>query len=203
MIGELCELRQIKTMTAPLPPDAEEVRWVERARAGEEAAYGWLLTRYRQRAVRLAAHILRRPEEAEDAAQEAFIRAFRNLHRFRRQGRFYTWLYQIVVRVCLERKRSARWRSERPASELLAPSAHRSVAEAGSTDRRLLVEELLDRLSPEMRATLALRELEGLEYAEIAETLEIPIGTVRSRLNAAREQFRALWTAAQQEADRV
>src|SRR5437763_295375 len=84
--------------------DPEEARWIERARAGEEAAFRWLLARYRERVVRLAAHILRRPDEAEDAAQEAFIRAFRRLRSFRGDARFYTWLYQIVVRVCLDRR---------------------------------------------------------------------------------------------------
>src|SRR5205085_2733008 len=89
--------------------DREEARQIARAQSGDEAAIDWLLARYRQRVVRLAAHILRRPGDAEDAAQEAFVRAFRNLHTFRGAGRFYTWLYQIVVRVCLDMRRLARW----------------------------------------------------------------------------------------------
>ena len=68
-------------------------------------------------------------------------------------------------------------------------------------DTRLLVEDLLDRLSPPMRAALVLREIEGLEYEEMARTLGVPVGTVRSRLNTARRQFRALWTAAVREDD--
>jgi len=179
-------------------PEQEEARWVARAMAGEEAAYRWLLDRYRDRVVRLAAHVLRSPSEAEDAAQEAFVRAFRNLRSFRGESRFYTWLYHIAVRVCLDRRR-AHWGREQgiPVSE----GAEGSVA--GGSDLRLTVETLLDQLSPPMRAALVLRELEGLEYEEIAMTLEIPVGTVRSRLNAARRKFRELWESAEQEARNV
>jgi RNA polymerase sigma-70 factor (ECF subfamily) len=178
------------------PPalDKEEAEWVSRARGGDTVAIGCLLARYRQRAVRLAAHVLRRPDEAEDVAQEAFVLAFRNLGSFRQQGRFYTWLYAIVVRVCLERKRSARWRSETQEEW-----GRDTAGPEQDTVERLLVESLLDRLSPPMRAALVLRELEGLEYEEIAGLLKIPVGTVRSRLNAARSQFRTLWQAAQEE----
>ncbi len=183
---------------APAAPDREEERWVDRARAGDHAAFSWLLARYRQRTVRLAAHVLRRPGEAEDAAQEAFVLAFRKLSSFRGNAKFYTWLYAIVVRVCLDRKRSARWQAESGCQRAVDLAG----AESGVEDR-LLVEALLDRLSPPMRAALVLREQEGLEYDEIASVLRIPIGTVRSRLNSARAQFRALWQAAMEEANNV
>ena len=178
--------------------DAEESAWVARARAGEARAYRWLLSRYRDRAVRLAAHVLRRPDEAEDVAQEAFVKAFRNLNSFRGEGRFYTWLYHIVVRICLDRKRLARWDSEGTPLDESAFIEHQS-----ESNSRLLVETLLDQLTPPMRAALVLRELEGLEYEEIAKVLGIPIGTVRSRLNTARGLFRELWQAACREAEHV
>ena len=182
--------------------DGEETRWLERARAGEEAAFRWLLDRYRARAVRLAAHVLRRPDEAEDAAQEAFIRAFRSLHRFRGNGRFYTWLYQIVLRVCLDQRRLAWWGAEQPGVAI--PAACDGAGDpARGVETRVLVEALLDRLSPPMRAALVLRELEGLEYEEIARVLGIPVGTVRSRLSAARAQFRDLWQTATGEDEHV
>src|SRR5579864_3589395 len=81
--------------------DSEEARQLARARTGDQAAIGWLIARYRLRAVRLATRIMRRSDEAEDIAQEAFIRAFRNLNAFRGDGRFYTWLYHIIVHLCL------------------------------------------------------------------------------------------------------
>ena len=197
-IGELG--RQMVTDCLPRE-EREEAAWLARARAGDEAAYRWLLGRYRARVVRLAAHVLRREGEAEDVAQEAFLRAFRRLPSFRGEGRFSAWLFGIAVRLCLDRRRSAWWARE-VSEEAAPPSPPLSLASpAGAADTRLLVGTLLDRLSPPMRAALVLREMEGLEYDEIAATLGIPVGTVRSRLHSARAQFRALWTAALQEDD--
>ena len=183
-----------------LPIPDEEARWIARALAGDESGFRWLLDRYRDRAIRLAAHILRSPLEAEDAAQEAFVKAFRNLRSFRGESRFYTWLYHIVVRVCLDKRKLARWKFEARDESVDSP---RVDCISGSIDGRILVESLLDRLSPPMRAALTLRELEGLEYEEIALVLEIPVGTVRSRLNAARSQFRAMWESVEREAQNV
>ena len=161
-----------------------------------------LIARYRQRVVRLAAHVLRRPEEAEDAAQEAFLRAFRNLSAFRGEGRFSTWLYRITLRVCLDQLRLKRWEGE---TSLDAPDLQPGLAyhPAQGAEARMLVEMLLDRLSPPMRAMLVLRELEGLEYEEIARVLEIPVGRVKWRLHEARVRFRVLWSETMQETDDV
>ena len=182
--------------------DADESRQLARARTGDQAAIGWLIARHRQRAVRLAAHILRRPDEAEDVAQEAFLRAFKNLRAFRGEGRFYTWLYQIIVRLCLDRQKVRRWNSEEPLDmdALCSEVAH---LPADRVENHVLVEMLLDRLSPPMRAMLVLRELEGLEYEEIATMLNIPLGRVKWRLHEARAQFRVLWEAAMQEVNHV
>ena len=184
------------TSEKPVTTTDDESGWVARARAGDEDASGRLLERYRDRAVRLASHVLGRPAEAEDAAQEAFIRAFRHIRTYRGESRFYTWLYHIVVRVCIERQRRARWRAELPLDGHWGKHAE---DRACSSDTRVLVEALMRQLSPEMRATLALRELDGLEYEEIAQVLGVPVGTVRSRLNSARSQFRRLYEAAMQE----
>jgi RNA polymerase sigma-70 factor (ECF subfamily) len=143
--------------------------------------------------------MLRRPEEAEDVAQEAFLRAFGRLRSFRGEARFSTWLAQIVLRLCLDRRRLARWKAEVSVEEGRAAGRLAPRAAAGDVDLRLVVETLLDSLSPPMRAALVLRELEGLDYQEIAQVLRIPVGTVRSRRNAARAQFRRLWEEARQE----
>ncbi len=188
----------LRAMTALDTTDREtreEALWIAQAKAGEEAAYRWLLERYRARVVRLAAHVLRRDSEAEDVAQEAFLTAFRRLPSFRGDGRFSAWLFQITVRLCLSRRRAAHWTAEMP-DEFATVSPVRTD---GDTDTRLLVSALLGQLTPPLRAALVLRELEGLEYGEIAQTLGIPVGTVRSRLNTARAQFRTLWTAAQED----
>ncbi len=179
--------------------EREEALWIARARTGDEAAFRWFLGQYRTRVLRLAAHVLRRGDEAEDVAQEAFVRAFQRLPEFRGSGPFSSWLFQITVRLCLDRRRSARWEREVP--EACAPTA--ASAPTSSPDTQLLIETLLDKLTPPMRAALVLREIEGLDYDEIAQTLQIPVGTVRSRLYAARAQFRDLWVAIDEENSHV
>ena len=174
MVTERADALKMPAVAQPVD-DLEEARQVALAQSGSEGAIDWLLARYRLRVVRLAAHIMRRQGDAEDAAQEAFVRAFRNLNAYRGQGRFYTWLYQIVVRVCLDYKRLARWNTEVP-MEMLAELCVASDAGLGAVDSRILVETLLDRISPPLRATLVLRELEGLEYEEIARVMQIPVG---------------------------
>lgn len=181
---------------------AEEARQVARARTGDEAAFAWLLEKYRVRVVRLAALTLQRPSEGEDAAQEAFIRAFRSLGKLRDDSRFKSWLFQITIRTCLNRMKASRWQMEMLDDQALAqqPSA---ASSAEALDQKMMVQSLLDLLSPPLRAALVLRELEGLDYDDIARSLEVPVGTVRSRLNAARDKFRQLWLAASREADDV
>lgn len=183
-------------------PDAacaahDERWWVARARVGDEAAFAWLLNRYRNRAVRLASHVLRRDSEAEDVVQDAFIQAFKSLRSLSSDASFSTWLFRIVVRLSIDRTRSARWTRETgdDGQELAEASP------ASAIQTRIVVEQLLDRLTPGVRAALVLREIEGLEYDEIAKMLAIPVGTVRSRLHSARAQFRDLWLDACREED--
>lgn len=177
----------------------EERAWLDRCADGDERAIRWVLNRYRERVVRLAAHVLHNSREAEDVAQEAFVKAFRQIAQFRGESGFYAWLYRIVINLCLDRMRRRSVTAETPLEGTL-PSL---VAFAPDIEKRLAVEQVLNSLSPPMRAALVLREVEGLEYTEIAHVLEIPVGTVRSRLNTAREQFRRRWMAIQEEANHV
>jgi len=194
--GELA-MEALRGQTPAVPHDREEARWVARAQAGDAAGQRWLLERYRTRMVRLAAHVLRGEADAEDVAQEAFVQAFRHLGALRGDGAaFAPWLRRIVVRRCLDHLRRPAHLREVPADET------RDWTESGSaarTDTRLLVEALLDKLTPPLRAALVLRECEGMDYEEIADVLRVPVGTVRSRLHAARAQFRTLWLAAEGE----
>ena len=176
--------------------DPDEVRWVLRAHTGDETAYRWLMERYRTRVVRLAAHVLRRECDAEDIAQEAFIQAFRRIKTLKSPDRFRPWLFQIVVRLCLDQKRLKRWKSE---EDLDMHEMVGHVGESADILNRVFVEHLLAQMSPPMRAALILSELEGMEYEEIAEALSIPVGTVRSRLNAARSRFREMWNSVEVE----
>ena len=177
----------------------EERAMLDRCALGDERAVRWVLSRYRDRVVRLAAHVLHNSREAEDVAQEAFVKAFRQIAQFRGESGFYAWLYRIVINLCLDRMRRKCASSELPLDGAM-PSL---IAVTPDIEKRLAVEQVLNSLTPPMRAALVLREVEGLEYAEIAAVLDIPVGTVRSRLNTAREQFRRRWTALLQEADHV
>jgi RNA polymerase sigma-70 factor (ECF subfamily) len=177
----------------------EERAWLDRCVEGDERAIRWVLNRYRDRVVRLATHVLHNSREAEDVAQEAFVKAFRQIEQFRGDSGFYAWLYRIVINLCLDRMRRKCVTSELPLEAGPLPA----VAAAPDMEKRLAVEQVLNSLSPPMRAALVLREVEGLEYSEIAAVLKIPVGTVRSRLNTAREQFRRRWMAIQEEADHV
>jgi len=192
----LCD-RLDQISLAPTRDAREEAAWLARARAGEDAAFRWLLTRYRLRTLRLAGHVLRSGEaDAEDVVQEAFVRAFRAVPSLRGDA-FFPFLCRITVRVCADRQRRAGWGREMPLADWDAPAL------PPHSDMRLLVEAMLDRLSPPLRAALVLREMDGMDYDDIARVLQVPVGTVRSRLSAARAQFRQWWTAAQEETDNV
>jgi RNA polymerase sigma-70 factor (ECF subfamily) len=173
-------------------PDAaaEERGWVRRCQQGDEQAFRELMRRYRGRALFLAAQILRDATEAEDVVQEAFLHVFRSIQTFRGDASFYSWLYRIVVNLCLTRSR----RKAAHCTVPLEDERDASQPAAGAWETRLAVDAVLAQLSDELRVTLLLREVAGLSYAEIAAELGVPIGTVRSRLSAAREQFRRLWT---------
>ncbi len=186
--------------TAACEERREERAWLDRCAEGDERAIRWVLNRYRDRVVRLAAHVLHNSREAEDVAQEAFVKAFRQIEQFRGDSGFYAWLYRIVINLCLDRMRRKCVTSEMPLDTGPLPLF---VAVTPDMEKRLAVEQVLNSLTPPMRAALVLREVEGLEYTEIAAVLNIPVGTVRSRLNTAREQFRRRWMAIQEEADHV
>jgi RNA polymerase sigma-70 factor, ECF subfamily len=172
----------------PAEGAAEERELVRLCQQGDESAFRELLLRHRSRAVYLAAQILRDRTEAEDVAQEAFLQVFRSIRKFRGDASFSSWLYRIVVNLCLDRSRRVSARTTVPLDE---DQDEGPVVERW--EMRLQVEALLARLSDELRITLLLREVGGLSYEEIARELRIPVGTVRSRLSAAREQFRRLW----------
>ncbi len=155
----------------------------------EPGAFQELLSRYRRPAVTLAYQMMGDAEEAEDVAQEAFVRVFQAIPRFRGQAAFSTWLYRIVTNLCLGRRRRKKTTVELDAisEPRAADSPSRAVTEA------LLTRQVLSAMSDDLRAILLLRDQEGLSYTEIAETLRLPLGTVRSRLSKARMAFRQLW----------
>ncbi|MBS1706084.1 MAG: sigma-70 family RNA polymerase sigma factor [Armatimonadetes bacterium] len=170
----------------------DDIRWLDRVRRGDEVALSQLVARHRNRLIRVAANILRDSFEAEDVAQEAFIRAFREIKNLRDDRAFAGYLYRICVRLCMDRLRSKR---AEPA-EFDGVVGH----QGNSVENRVVIEKLLAKLSDELRTTLVLREIEQFSYEEVAAAMGVPVGTVRSRLHAARERFRELWLLENREA---
>jgi RNA polymerase sigma-70 factor (ECF subfamily) len=166
----------------------EEAGWVRAACAGDADAVLALLARYRPPLVRLLWGVTGDGALAEDLAQEALILAFQSLAQLRDPGAFYPWVRRLAMRHALRAVRRETARSVQEAAEAVA--IHDPAREA---ETRVAVAAVLASLSPDLRATLVLREIEQLDYGEIAEVLEVPIGTVRSRLFKAREQFRKAW----------
>ena len=177
-------------------PSAEAIL-VRRARAGETAAFGELVSIYMQRCYYVALGMVGSPQDAEDLSQEAFARAFRARARLDPDRPFYPWLYQILRRLCFNftRDTSARRRKLEYAGGWLVAEA-RSRAAADDPERVRTTDALRERLeheiaelSPTQREVFVLKEFQGLKYREIAELLDVPIGTVMSRLYAARQRL--------------
>lgn len=175
---------------------------VEAALAGDRNAFGDLVARYQDRLFNSLLRMVGSHEDAADAVQDAFVQAFVKLESFRGASQFYTWLYRIAMNAALSRRRRRRPSAsldhaketvgEEPSSEAAGPED--AVL---SHERVEHVQAALASLGDEHRQILVLREIDGCAYEEIAEILELPVGTVRSRLFRARvqlkEQLNAVW----------
>ena len=178
-------------------PDADLVaRW----QRGDTEAFGALVRRHEQRVFRLLVRMLGSREEAEDAAQEAFLSLHRYGHRFRREARFSTFVYRVAVNAALNRRRSlgrarAREREliQRQAAGDDLPSAPRDPEGAASgVEIQARVQDALLQLPPDLRMAVILFDIEGQSYRDIAEVLSVPEGTVKSRIHRARNSLREL-----------
>lgn len=173
---------------------------VQQVQQGDKRAFDLLVIKYQRRIMRLLARMISDPAEVEDVAQETFIKAYRALPQFRGDSNFYTWLYRIAIN-------SARnWQAARGRRPLLAHEYENEEGETFSSIDTLTdistpesmmvsrqvadtVNAAISQLAPELRTAIVLREIEGLSYEEIAETMDCPIGTVRSRIFRARESI--------------
>ncbi|MGQ0613964.1 MAG: RNA polymerase sigma factor [Planctomycetaceae bacterium] len=174
-------------------PTAEETRALQACLAGDRAAYEWIVIRYSTRALGVARGILRDASLAEDAAQDAFVRAYRALSRFDLREPFYPWFYRILKNACLSAlKRRPRRETSLDAPGLPTPPAPPSdpAALASRNETRARIDAALARVSEAHREILGLAHFDELSYKEIAACLGIPVGTVMSRLWAARQALR-------------
>ena len=188
----------------PLSQQDDDLAAVEKASAGDSDAFEALVRKHQGGVVTLAYRMLGNHADAEDMAQEIFLKAYRALPQFERKSTFWTWLYTIATNHCLNQLESRRRRprlqemnesprtegNPRPLGDRVSdhtPGADRVVEQA---DLRRLVQAELLRLTPEHRAILVLRDIQGLSYEEVGGLLGVPPGTVRSRLHRARMELK-------------
>ncbi|MGH9944193.1 MAG: RNA polymerase sigma factor [Pyrinomonadaceae bacterium] len=171
---------------------------VERALAGDREAFGEIVRRWERRIFALAYGILGREEDARDATQETFIAAYRHLGGFRGEAKVSSWLHRIAVNQCISRQRRASVRpetsleyvQEETGAQFAAPPGASPHRQAESRERSEAVRKAVGALPPELREVIVLKEFEDLTFQEIADTLKIPLSTVKSRLYTALKQLR-------------
>jgi len=183
----------------------DERRLVERAQGGDRPAFEELVHRFDRDVLRLALNLTRRPEDARDVYQEAFLKAFKNLHRFRFECSFYTWLYRIVTNVCLDqlRRRSSRPEDQAPEIADSEDSPHdfferqSALGASGDPERRLIgkeigkrIEAALERLSPRERIIFEMKHHQGLKLRAIGDMLGTSEETVKNSLFRATRKLR-------------
>jgi RNA polymerase sigma-70 factor (ECF subfamily) len=162
------------------------------SQAGNAAAFAALITKYRSKIFVTAYGMVRNEHDAWDLAQEAFLKAWRSIHQFKGGSSFYTWLYRITMNVTIEALRRKGRREEVELDDAIPSSLPDPRANCLRTEIRERVDVALRELSPEHRAVIVLKELEGLQYNEIAGILGLSLGTVMSRLFYARKHLQSL-----------
>jgi RNA polymerase sigma-70 factor (ECF subfamily) len=193
--------RQVPSGHGARPVELEDVRLIEQVKAGQTEAFAGLVRKYQDRVFNACWRICGNLEDARDLTQEAFLKAFDSLDTFRRQSGFYTWMYRIAVNLALSHRRGSRRRQVLSLDQGANIDGTQAAGLAGRVADRIqndpavrtddaemqrAVVQALQSLDDDHRAVVVLRDIEGLDYREIAEVLQIPTGTVKSRLHRAR-----------------
>jgi len=181
-----------QALNAKTSHQSEELQLIRRSQAGDADAFGQLVTKYRTRIFTMVCGIVGNEQDAWDIAQEGFLKAWRSMHRFEGRSSFYTWLYSITWNLTISSlRRSSREEvvelNDAIPSSLPGPRINSQRAEIWEQ-----VNAAIAKLSPEHRAVVVLKELEDLQYREIAEILNLSIGTVMSRLFYARKRLQSM-----------
>lgn len=176
----------------------EELLWVEQARRGDQVAFGRLVRAYQRPVFNLTYRMLGSVDEAEDAAQETFLRAYASLKQYSPQHKFSTWLFSIANHHCIDRLRKRRVTlvsiDDNPVLENLVGDVVQPEGNALMRERNAEMQRMLEQLEPEYRTPLVLRYWEDYSYEEIAAALDLTVAAVKSRLFRARQQMAKLYT---------
>ncbi len=177
---------------------------VARCQQGDTAAFNELITRYRQRCFAMIYHMVRNEEDAWDLAQDGFVKAWKNIASFRGQSSFYTWLYRVMTNVSLDwlRKKQVQSGTEfddsiglrniAPGAATAPKPAMQPIERLADLEIRGRIDSAIEKLSPEHRAVIVMREIDDMEYQEIADAVGCSMGTVMSRLFYARRKLQTL-----------
>jgi len=179
---------------------ANESEIIRQCQAGDTSSFNLLVEEHYTRVYNTALRMLGTPDSAADATQAAFVRAFRSLDSFRGDASFSTWLYRITANVCLDELRNRPQEpvsltfvsdnDEEPQEHSIPDSRTEPSARVARDERQRVVHEAIQQLSAEYRLVLVLYDLNGFSYKETAQVLGIPVGTVKSRLNRARNALK-------------
>src|SRR5690348_15388303 len=195
----------MQTEATPAQADVSELDLVRRCQAGDTEAFDELVSRYRTRVYSMIYNMVHSEQDAWDLAQDSFFKAWKSINRFRGQSSFYTWIYRIVMNVTIDWLRKKRvkgaglefddatqLRQVDPASKTLPKTEALPFEMMQRNEIRARIEKAIDQLSPEHRAVILMKEIEDMQYHEIAEALGCSIGTVMSRLFYARKKLQSL-----------
>lgn len=179
---------------------ADDQRLIAECLQGNTAAFGVLVRRYQERLYHSVYRLVENAEDAQDVVQDAFLNAYQSLEGFKGDSLFFTWLYRIAMNTAISFKRKHRVMARmetggngEPGREPFDPSeASRPEHALEQAELGARVRQALTRLSPEHRTVLVMKDMEGQKYETMAEVLQVPIGTIRSRLHRARLELRSL-----------
>lgn len=193
------------TIASPGTTSIEDGRLVERIKAGERVAFEDLVNKYNASVYSLALRLTNDREDARDATQDTFLKVYNNIDKFRGDSQLRTWIYRIAVNQVANQQRwwRRRWRdrtvsldmgesNELTLADRLASPNQTPEQNALSTEQRRIIVQALGKLKFDFRVAVMLRDIEGLSYEEISDTLEVSIGTVKSRIARGREELRDL-----------
>ncbi len=195
----------MQTEATPAQADVSELDLVKRCQAGDTEAFNELVTRYRTRIFGMIYNMVHSEQDAWDLAQDSFVKAWKSIKRFRGHSSFYTWIYRIVMNVTIDwlRKKQVKGgggefddaiqlKEIDPASKTVPKADALPYETMKRSEIRARIENAIAQLSPEHRAVILMKEIEEMQYHEIAETLRCSIGTVMSRLFYARKKLQNL-----------